>query len=397
MKEFNAGVWFDLAYNAKRISQKYLDMATEVAFLMERAYNAETERGLSVIRYDYSHSTTEQLMGADYLQLDLDYFMFDYVTTTKTKKAPVKRIVSLADSFPMAYLELKSTGTCSFQTELSLFDRQNPGMYLCKLRNVEALFIGISADGISGSLRNVGISRFRDSAGNIFTRLYPADVMPISRYDLRQDALAFRVNPNDLRLFENNGIDTLWQLNLPLDSNDFNYEEILDVQLVLYYDGLFDPALETQVLAALPKNGTGTRVLSMRQSFPDELFFLKSNGEAELVIDSSLFPRTQTNMLRKKTNLKVTGDAGTAHGLKLRLKSDNGGPELLLTTDANGQVAGAAAGDPMFVLNGKPVFDRWTLHITAADNPALVQDGKLVLTGLSDVMAYLEYDFQYRS
>jgi hypothetical protein len=397
MKEFNAGVWFDLAKNAKRLSQKYLDMATEVGFLMERAYNAETERGLSVIRYDYGHSTTEQLMGADYLLMDLDYFTFDYLTTTKTKKAPVKRVISMADTFPMAFLGLKSKGSCTFQTELAMFDRQNPGMYLCKMRNVECLFVGISADGISGSLRNVGVSKFRDSAGNVFNRLYPADVMPISRYDLRQDALAFRVNPNDLRLFESNGIDTLWQLDLPLDSNDFNYDEILDVQLLFYYDGLFDPALETQVRAALPKTGTGTRVLSMRMSFPDELFYLKSNGEAELVIDTTLFPKIQTNMVRKKTNLRITGDAATAHGLKLHLKSENGGPELVLTTDANGQVAGAIAGDPLFGLNGKPVFDKWTLRITAADNPGLVKDGKLVLTGLNDVMAYLEYDFQYRS
>ncbi|HYR44231.1 MAG TPA: hypothetical protein VER98_14475 [Terriglobia bacterium] len=396
LKEFNAGVWFDLAKNARRLSQKYVDMATEVAFLMERAYNAETERGLGVIRYDYSHSTTEQLMGADYLLMDVDYFSFDYVRTTKTKKAPVKRVISMADTFPMAFLNLKKTGSCTFQTELAQFDRQNPGMYLCKLRNVEALFVGISADSLSGSLRNIGISRFRNSAGKVLTRLYPADTMPISRYDLRQDALAFRVNPNELRLFENNGIDTLWQLNLPLDSNDINYDELLDVQLVLYYDGLFDPGLETQVKAALPANGTATRVLSMSMSFPDELFYLKSNGEAQLVIDATLFSRTQTNMVRKKTLLKITGDPATTHGLKLRLKSKSGGSELLVTTDANGQVAGAAPADPLFVLNGKPVFDEWTLRITAADNPGLVKDGKLAIAGIDDVMAYVEYDFQYR-
>src|SRR5207253_6466020 len=117
-------------------------------------------------------------------------------------KAPVKRVISMSDTFPMAFLTLKKTGSCTFQTELALFDRQNPGMYLCKLRNVECRFVGISADGISGSLRNVGISKFRSPAGNISSRLYPADGMPISRYDLRQDALAFRVNPNVLRLFD---------------------------------------------------------------------------------------------------------------------------------------------------------------------------------------------------
>ena len=67
--------------------------------------------------------------------------------------------------------------------------------------------------------------------------------MALSQYDMRQDALAFRFSPNDLRLFENNGIATLWQLDLPPSANDFDFDEILDVQLVLYYDGFFSPAL----------------------------------------------------------------------------------------------------------------------------------------------------------
>ena len=41
---------------------------------MERAYNAETERGLNVIRYDYANSATNNLMGADML---LTYFAMD--------------------------------------------------------------------------------------------------------------------------------------------------------------------------------------------------------------------------------------------------------------------------------------------------------------------------------
>ena len=46
MKEFGAELWYELASQARRLARRYLDMATEIAFLMERAYNAETERGL---------------------------------------------------------------------------------------------------------------------------------------------------------------------------------------------------------------------------------------------------------------------------------------------------------------------------------------------------------------
>ena len=118
---------------------------------MERAYNAETERGLGVIRYDYSRTTSGNLLGADMLLADIDYFTLDHVTTTKTKKIPVKRTISLADSYPMAFQSLKTTGSCSFETELADFDRDYPGYYLAKMRNVELVFVGITgATSIAG-------------------------------------------------------------------------------------------------------------------------------------------------------------------------------------------------------------------------------------------------------
>ena len=395
-KEFNARLWFELAGNARRISQRYTDMATAVALLAERAYNAETGRNLKVIRGDYTHSATDNLMGADFLTLDLNSFTFDYVTTTKTKKAPVKRVISLADTFPYAFRQLLNKGQCMFQTELAMFDRQTPGMYLCKIRNVELVFVGVTQVSLAGSLRNVGASRFRTADGTVVTRLYPADVMPLSAYEIRQDALAFPVNPNDLQLFENNGIDTLWQLDMPLSANDFDFGSIIDVQLVLYYDGFFDAALETKIIAGLPKSSAATRVTSMQLTFPDELFYLKSQGQAQLVYDATLFPMTQTNLKRTKSSLRVSGDAATTNGLTLRVTSSVKGTTFTVKTDANGVVAGTVAADPLFSLNGNPVFDTLTIAILPADNPALVNAGKLNLNPLTDLMTYFEYSFDYR-
>jgi hypothetical protein len=396
MKEFNARLWFELAGNARRIMQRYTDMATAVALLAQRAYNAETGRNLNVIRGDYTHSATDNLMGADFLSLDLDTFTYDYVTTTKTKKAPVKRIISLADNFPYAFSRLRSTGHSSFQTELAMFDRQTPGMYLCKIRNVELVFVGVTQVNVAGSLRNIGSSRFRTSDGTMVTRLYPADVMPLSAYEIRQDALAFRINPNDLQLFENNGIDTLWQLDMPLSANDIDFGSIIDVQLVLYYDGFFDPALEAKITAGLPKSATATRVTSMRLTFPDELFYLKSQGQAQLVYDETLFPMTQTNLKRTKSSLRVSGNTAAISGLTLRVASAATGRSYTVKTDAKGLVAGTAPADELSVLNGSAVFDTLTISILAADNPALVTAGKLNLDGLSDLMSYFEYTFDYR-
>lgn len=397
MREFGARLWYELAQQARRIKQRYLDMATEIAFLMERAYNAETERGLSVIRYDYQSTASGNLMGADMLLADIDSFTFDYVTTTKTKKIPVKTTLSLADAFPTQFHRLQNAGTCTFETSFADFDRRHPGLYLAKIRNVEVVFVGLAGvRGLAGTLRNIGVSRFRSSGGAVVNRLYPADVMVLSQYEIRQDALAFRFNPNDLRLFENNGIETLWQLDLPLDANDFDYGEILDVQLVLYYDGFFDRALEAQLRAALPASGSASRAVSMKFSAPDELFYLKNQGEGELLFDAGMFPRNQKDLKRTAHTLKLTGNPQTVKNLKLRLASDALGAEKVLTTDANGEVLGAAAGSPLQAFAGKPVLDRWTLRINAADNPQLVQNGALDLSGLDDLMVFFEYQFNYR-
>ena len=397
MKEFSARLWYELAREARRLSRRYLDMAIETAMLMERAYNAETERGLRIIRFDYGSSRSAELLAADRLRADIDYFTLDLVTTIRPKKSPVKKTFSLADRRPMAFQRLKQTGRCFFQTELEEFDREHPGLYLCKLRNVELLFIGITgATSLAGSLRNIGVSKFRNAGGGIITRHYPSDVMPLSQYDLRQDALAFRVSPNDLRLFENNGIDTLWQLDLPLDANDFDFNEILDVQLVIYYDGLFSPSLETAVKNALPAAGTASRGFSLRMSFPDELFYLKNKGEAILEFSERMFPQNQRNQKRTDVLIKALGDPALTAGITMWLTPAGGPGELKLETNADGEVNDSVPGRPLRNLRNRNMIDTWTLRITPEDNPGLVADGELDLGGLEDIFVFFEYSFDYR-
>jgi hypothetical protein len=397
MREFGARLWYELAQQAKRIKQRYLDMATEIAFLMERAYNAETERNLSVIRYDYDQTSSGNLMGADLLSEDIDYFTYDHITTTKTKKIPVKKTISIADNYPTQFNLLKTKGKCSFETVLADFDREHPGFYLAKIRNVELVFVGIAGTrSIAGTLRNVGVSRFRRPGGAIIERLYPADVMALSQYEIRQDSLAFRFNPNDLRLFENNGIDTLWQLDLPLSANDFDYSEILDVHLVLYYDGFFSLDLETSIKAALPASGTAAQALSMKVSTPDELFYLKNKGEAEIVFDDLMFPRNQKDLLRKTTTIKLTGTPLVIKNLKIRMTCAALPSEIIVQSDGTGEINDIPVTSLLKGLQNKSIMDTWKWKITGADNPHLVQNGVLDLSKLNDIMIFTQYSFNYR-
>ncbi len=393
IREFSSRLWFDLAAQAEAINRRYLDMAIEIALLTERAYNAETERGLQLIRYDYTDAGVGDLLGADRLLLDIDSFTADDLSTVKSKKLPVKKVISLAGAYPTAFQQLRTRGLCRFPTEFADFDREHPGLYLCKLRNVELVLVGITtAATVAGSLRNVGVSNFRREDGSIVARSYPADVMPLSQYSVRGDSLLFRFNPNDLRAFELNGIDALWQLELPPGANRFDIGDILDAQLVLYYDGYFSPSLEASVKAALPTTGAAASTISLAMELPDELFYLKSNGEAEITFSAAMFAANQTDRRRTDVVLRLTGEAATVGNLTLHLISNEHGEQLTLQSSATGDVD-ATALEP---LRGEPVLDRWTVRITAEDNPALVRDGQLDLGGLRDLMVFLEFTFDYR-
>jgi Tc toxin complex TcA C-terminal TcB-binding domain len=393
LKEFGEAMWYELARTARELMRRYLDMATEVAFLMERAYDAETDRGLSIIKFDYGVPGLGDLTGAAALVADVDFFQLDYVRI-QTKKAPVKEVISIAAAFPMAFQGLLQQGTCRFETTLEMFDRLYPGQYLRKLRSVEVVFVGLArASGIHGTLRNIGVSAFRRADGSVRTLAYPPDVMPLSAYEVRNDSLVFRVDPKQLRLFENNGVATMWQLELPRSTNDIDYQAIFDVQLVVYYDAFFDATLETTVRAALPGSGAASRALSMRVEAPDELFYLRNQGTAHLVFDATMFPRTQEALVRTAVTLRVAGPAGP--GLTLRLHSAALGTTVSFTLDGDGLASSSLAA--LAPLLGRSVFDDWTLTVTREDNPALVTNDALDLLGIEDASVFVEYTFNYRS
>jgi hypothetical protein len=113
-------------------------------------------------------------------------------------------------------------------------------------------------------------------------------------------------------------------------------------------------------------------------------------------LDDSLFPRNQKNFKRTLVTLKALGKPGTVGNLKLRLISANHGSELLLTTDAQGEVNLVTLGQPLNALKNESLLDTWMLRITANDNPALVNKGILDLTGLDDILVFFEYSFDYR-
>lgn len=379
-REFSSAMWYNLAREARRLTRRYLDMAIEVAVMMEVAYRAETGRDLRKIKYEYGFGHLNGMLGADALLLDIDYFTLDYVRR-KTKKAPLKQSLSMADHFPMAFERLLQTGRTYFETTLEHFDRRYPGFYLQKVKQVEVVFVGLNGtEGVHGTLRNIGVSQFRQKSGHIVNMCYPADVMPLSEYDVRQDVVVFQLDSKELRLFENNGVATMWQLDLPLATNTFDLRQILDVHLVVYYDGFFNQQLENQIVAALPTNDSASRAMSLRLFAPDELFFLRGQGSVEFALTPDLFPANQTNQTLTAYTLRAGGD--NVAGLQIRVAV--GGDSHTFQLDGDGTADGATFPAPI----GRSIFGTWQFT---------VDDPNFDTSDLTDLSLFVEYDFDYRS
>jgi len=385
-REFGSAMWYNLAREARRLAERYVDMAVEAATMMERAYEAETGRDLRKIKFEYGLNHLNGMLGAQALLLDIDFFTVDHLRT-KAKKAQLKQTLSLADHFPLAFEKLLDTGHAWFETTLEHFDRRYPGFYLQKVKQVELVFVGLTgSEGVAGTLRNIGLSQFRRRNGDIVDQAYPADVMPLSEYNVRYDAIVFQLDGKELRLFENNGVATMWQLDLPRGTNTFDLRQVLDIHLVVYYDGFFDPALEQQVLAALPAGGSASRALGLRLYAPDELYFLRHQGTAELRITPDLFPANHTNLRLTRYFLTVAAEGGSAPGMRVRVDLSDLGAGHEFTLDAAGQASSDEFPGPV----GRSIFDTWTLRIDPAVNPGID------LGALRDVALFIEYDFEYR-
>ncbi len=286
MKEFGAQLWYDLAAQAKRLRTRYLDMATEMAFLTERAYNAETGRGIHAVQYDYSRTASGNLMGADLLLADVDYFTYDLITTTKTRKQPVKTTISLADSYPMQFQLARVDRVLMFETALEDFDRAQPGLYLAKLRNVEVTLVGVtSATTVVGHAPQRRRLALPDSSdGTVVERLYPADVMVLSQFDLRAGRSGVPVHPErPSAVREQRHRDLVAARTSPVGERVRPVRHRRRAHRPVLRRVLRRRARDARCGRRCRRPGSASRAISMAMSFPDELFYLQNKGEGELI------------------------------------------------------------------------------------------------------------------
>jgi hypothetical protein len=399
---FTPEVWGLMADFMRGLAERYLDEATRVAKLMERAYNFENDTNLHTIRQEYGISAGNpaagqdtRLRGGDSLLSDIESFTYIAVTTKMRKRSRIKDLISVSIDFPAQFDVFRQTGTLTIETDLYEFDRLHPGYYAQRIEGVEVELVGLLPEGgLNGTLEGGGVTSFRRADGTKGTRVHEVDVMSLSNFVVRNDAFLYSSETGVRGLFEGFGLGSTWKLRLPRRSNDFDMRRIFDVHLILYYTALYDPALEAKVLSAPARPGENElmRTYSLRYDFADAWYGMYRNGVVQLRMDRYRLPYNQQNFKTTFGVLRVSTTGGVSPaGITVKITRPDG-VSAQGATDANGLISTDAA--PLNALNGSDPLGTWKLEVL--DGASLKDNtGQLVLGRLFNIQFGLQYSFDY--
>jgi Tc toxin complex TcA C-terminal TcB-binding domain len=228
-------------------------LAFDVAKRAEQTLKHELMRpefdDLNLIQFNYWNGSRKGLLAGETLSLDLKRLELAYLEQNK-REYEMTRHVSVARLDPLALLKLKATGSCELDVPEWLFDLDNPGKYMRRLKTV-AVSIPCTTDPYTGvhctlSLLRSSI-RVSSLAGDQYARLADGEddrfrdfngaIQSIVTSSAQNDSGLFEVDLRDDRYlpFEGAGAISRWRIELPNDIPQFDFETISDVVVHLRY------------------------------------------------------------------------------------------------------------------------------------------------------------------
>lgn len=296
-------------------------LALDVAHKAERCLQHELGTDKTFIQNTYWDNQKKGLLAGDRLLGDLKQMEVSYLSQNKREYELTKN-VSLAQLDPLALLQLKTTGACTFSLPEAIFDLDHPGQYFRRLKSV-----GVTVPCVAGPYTQVGCklslvgNRYRKNTelvqgaatdkdkyaevpGNDDRFTYSVgSIQSISTSQALNDNGLFELNFRDERYlpFEGAGAVSSWRLELPATFKQFDYGTITDVVLQVRYtardggssfrslvEGVLGELLEDMLVDA--QNSGLYQGFDLRREFPNEWYRLQQSGTVQIEIGSDRLP-----------------------------------------------------------------------------------------------------------
>jgi hypothetical protein len=332
VKETTIGFYTFLKRDTKALYANAFQLAFEVAKKAERALQNELgDPTLTFIGYNYLDGN-EGLLAGEKLIFDVKTMEMAYHDLNQREYEMTKH-VSLREVDPVALLQLRTTGTCMFTMPEELFDLDGPGHYFRR-----ASSIAVTIPCVAGPYTSVNCtvslqkSSIRTSAdpGKNYAR-QGSDDPRFSDYYGTVQSIVTSTAQSDNGLFENKSDEryvpfermgvagSQWQLTLPSDVRQFDFDTITDVVVHVRYTaregGELLKAAAVQNLNAQIKNHNtvgSVCLFSIRHDFPTEWAKFQATSSLSVALTAELYPFWSQGRNIVITSLELFGEISAA-------------------------------------------------------------------------------------
>jgi hypothetical protein len=199
---------------------------------------------MSIIGFDYFPEQYQGAGGADQLQLDLADLEAQRLNGLR-EMAPIKYTYSLSRDFPLQFAQLLKTGTCLFSTSDLALQAAFPGTYGYRVLAATPRLVRTGAGApLRGVLANSGVSQVSGPDGKLQQSIRPPDGLPITEFDISSgDMNVFGLPGATLMQFEGGGMETIWQIELPVAANPGGFAGLADALVTFDLRARFAPSL----------------------------------------------------------------------------------------------------------------------------------------------------------
>lgn len=319
------------------IHHQTYQLALNLARAAERAYQFERgvpERDATFIRGQYWDAPRQGLTAGAALGLDLARMQAAFLATD-ARRFEIGRRISLIQLDPLAFLRLKAEGSCEFDLDEALFDRDFPGHFARQIKTVAVELLAGEGVYPNATLTQLG-SRvvMEPDARAVAFLLEPTEAPPPTiRHDWRARQQAVLSRPDDGEKnngvfsrfdterylpFEGTGAVSRWRLELGGRAGAYDPRDLLDVVLDLKYTARPGGEAFAAAVRGLLKPTDALRCFDLAREFADAwgAFLAGDDDVLTLTLDRSHFPDMASGRIGSIFT-RYVGDAPGAHAFTL--------------------------------------------------------------------------------
>jgi hypothetical protein len=244
------GLYTWLSTTLLRLYRDAYNSAYSMARLAEQAFRFERGDDAAVfITSGYWEASKSGLLAGERLLIDLQNLERRFIETNY-RSLEIDQSFSLNQIDPYALMQLRETGECGFEIQEFFFALFYPGHYRRRIKAVRLTIPCVAGPytNVSATLKLTG-SKIRMEPDSELTSVPLRRSVSIATSKAQNDAGVFELNFHDERYmpFEGAGAVSTWELTLPKNFKQFDYQTISDVILHISYTAEENDGLRNDV------------------------------------------------------------------------------------------------------------------------------------------------------